>query len=151
MIRHIWSILCRKSTIDSDSNNISLIDIFEQFDVNYEVKDQKKFTGVFNIPIEYEVVSLWQRENSTKVLHGEVLYEIYSPDNIKQKEILQKIEILEKYRRYRTRLRINGLVVNLSGIYIFKVKLKKEPQTAFKIVAELPLEVNIREKIKADK
>ena len=36
-----------------------------------------------------------------------------------------------------------GLVVENSGIYIFKVRVKEESEASFKNVAELPLEVHV--------
>ena len=61
MINHIWSVLCQRSVIDSKSNNISLIDIFEKLEVNLSVpvSEGKNKVKKINVPVNYEIVSLW--------------------------------------------------------------------------------------------
>lgn len=149
MIKHIWSVLCRKSVIDNDSNNISLFDVFEQLGVNVEIKDLKKVPEKVNIPIDYEIVSLWLTPKRKKTIKADVEVEVVNPDQNQVKTFRQKLEIPPKFKRMRSRLRVKGLTIEKPGDYTFKVKIKEESKKDYKVVAELPLEVNLKkEKVK---
>ena len=60
MINHIWTVVCTKSVIDSDTNNISLIDTIERLRINLPI-GQSSNTAPINISINFEIVSLWER------------------------------------------------------------------------------------------
>jgi hypothetical protein len=148
MIKHIWSVLCRRSIVDSDSNNISLNEIFEQLAVNLEGKE-KEMMGVkqINVPIEFEVVNMWIKEDKEKQTGAELEVDVINPKGVLLKTFPQKFEMPSGMKRMRTRLKVMGLVVDQSGDYIFKVRIKEQGNKDFEIVAEIPLEVNISKKM----
>jgi len=151
MLKHIWSVLCRKSIIDSETNNISLNDVLERLDVDYQEKNEstdKPF--ILKIPIEYEIVSMWQRVVENADIKAEVEVVIYSPSKKLLKTFPQKLEVAKNFKRFRSRLRITGIEVNEPGNYIFQINMKEVGKKSFKKVAEIPLEVNIHKIIKAD-
>ena len=147
MIKHIWSILCRKSIVDNETNNISINDVFEQLSVDLKVKkDDVDKLKLINIPIEFEVVSMWVKNDKTN-LKGNLNVEILNPKGAVVKNFEQPLEMPETMKRLRSRLRIMGLVVEQPGDYIFKISFKEEGQKLYKAVAEIPLEINLKKEV----
>ncbi len=77
MIRHVWSVLCTKSSIDSDTNNISLFEILEQIQVSQFPEPAGDAITV--VPMPVELVSLWTREPVGEPQQGECRLTMYSP------------------------------------------------------------------------
>lgn len=146
MAKHIWSVLCQRSVIDQQSNNISLIDVFESLTININIPSTKKDIAKIkdiNLPVNYEIVSLWLRENEKKQEELLTRVDFETPSGI-QKVLVEKELILPlDKQRMRDIIRIQGIVVNETGLYKFIVKSKDKDKSAFKTIAELPLEIVI--------
>lgn len=142
MVKHVWSVLCRRSVIDKESNNLSIYDVFEQLNVGLKIR-QGTPQNVFNIPIDFEVVSLWVKDNKKEHYKGDFEIEVVNPSGRTAKIFGQKLEMPSEMRRLRSVVRIKGLVVDEGGDYLFKVNIKKEGEKTFETVIELPLEVNL--------
>lgn len=143
-IKHIWSVLCKASVIDQDDNNISIHGVLEQLNVNLVPKDPTKKLEKIGIPLNYEIVSLWQTNEKTQVATGEIEYILIDP---KGKELLKNTQIMEipkTSRRFRSRMKISGLPLTINGDYLFQIRLKEKGSSGFKLISELPLEVEIK-------
>ena len=147
MLTHVWSVLCRSSSVDRDSNNISLYEVFEELTVDIGVKKGAQEPKEFNIPVEYEVVSLWTKDNTNKHVKAEVKIEVVNPADKKNKEFINSFEMPEKMKRMRYRLRIRGLGISSPGYYKFFVYVKEAGEESFRKVAELPLQINLNKKV----
>lgn len=143
-IKHVWSVLCRNSVIDRDDNNISLQSIMEQLTVNLSAKGQVKDSDNIGIPLNYEIVSMWQKKDVSQVAKGEVEYTLLDPKGKGLIKNTRTIEIPKTLRRFRSRMKISGLPLTLSGDYTFQIRLKEEDSDKFKLVSELPLEIKIK-------
>lgn len=142
MINHIWSIICKKSVIDSETNNISLYEALESIQVSIKVLDDKSIDQeLFNIPIEYEIVSLWENKTPEKKVTADVSVEVTTNKGDVLKTFSKKLEMEKNMKRLRSRMRISGMSIPGSDQYSYKIKLKQEGDRDFKLVAELPLEV----------
>jgi hypothetical protein len=144
MLKNIWSILCARSIIDKETNNISIYDALEQLEVEVKIKNNEGIPVAINLPIEYEVVGMWLRENTEKEIKAELIIELFNPKGKIIKTFNQSIEMPAKMKRLRSRLRIKGFTVEMPGGYLFKVKIKEADQVEFRVVSELPLEVHIK-------
>jgi hypothetical protein len=143
MIKHIWSVLCRQSVIDQETNNISLLNILERLSVTVKqigLTDEDKAT----IPIDYEIVSFWVKKATNRKVKAEVKTTLISPKREKLSEQIQKLEIPAKIKRMRSRMKIQGFPVKGAGQYIFRIAIKDTNKQQFKIIAEIPLEVDLR-------
>lgn len=145
-MKHIWSVLCRKSIIDSETNNISLNDVFEQLSVNIDVSTKNSVETKINIPVEFEVVSMWLNTTGQKIFKAEMEVNFVTPEGTIVNSLKQNIEVPNMARRLRTRLKSLGLGVGDSGIYTFEVKIKEYGEDKFKTVAKIPLEVIVNRK-----
>lgn len=142
MIKHIWSVLCQKSSVDQQSNNVSLFDVFEALEVgiNPTTNIKPSDNPEFNIPIQYQVVSLWSITDA-KNNEGEIQVTLINPDGKEKILVNSDLKFPAGKRRMRSINQIQGLPVNKSGDYHFIVELKQEEK--FQKVADLPLEVKL--------
>lgn len=142
MITHIWSVLCQRSIVDPQSNNVSIIDVFEALEVdinpapNINIQDNPEF----NVPVNYQVVSLWARADEKKVV-GQLRITLIGPNDKKRILVDKELTFPDDKRRMRTINEIQGLPVNKSGNYHFIVEIKQGEK--FQKEADLPLEVRL--------
>jgi len=72
-IEHIWSVLCSNSSVDIDTNSLSIFNVVEQLNIqsipkvvslhnnNSSPKEAGQESSV--IPVTFEIVSLFQRQD----------------------------------------------------------------------------------------
>lgn len=144
MTKHIWAVVCKRSIVDAETNNVSLIDVLEEVSVSLppatKINKVKKGYGI--VPMNFEVVSMWIRESSEEKSVGRSRIAICDPSG----RIVQSTEIdvdLREYQRMRTRQRFSGLPVRGEGNYWLCVELKDEGKDKWIEVDRVPLQVNI--------
>lgn len=144
MIKHIWSVLCQKSIVDQHSNNISLLDVFEELKVNTQPSPDNilsKF-GEIVVPVTYQIVSLWTHDPIKKELI-DLRVDFNKPDGSIKTIFENELELPSDKIRIRNIININGIGIKNTGKYIFEIKEKSKKESKFKTVAELPLEIFI--------
>ncbi|OGY40898.1 MAG: hypothetical protein A2Y82_03445 [Candidatus Buchananbacteria bacterium RBG_13_36_9] len=140
-MKHVWSVLCQKSVIDSETNLISLMDCLEEFNLTIDInKGDNQIPNKLTLPINFQIVSYWLIDNIDKKLKIKIV--LLDPDNKKINELNGDFELKEKFLRYRTRINIQGLPVTKGGRYLFKI-YRIEENEILKEVSELPLDVKI--------
>lgn len=149
-ITHIWSVLCGQSVINSDNNEISLLNVLEHLDVNAVVKDIKDLEKDINVPILYELVSFWVNSSEAKEVKGFVDVSVKNPKNEEKHLFSNEFTIPTNTKRLRTRLKITGLVLKDNGIYNFIVRFREEEKGKPTEVAVLPLEIVVNKKVQTD-
>jgi len=143
-IKHVWSVLCKESVINQDDNNISIHGVLEELTVFLSpIKETGKLPEKFSIPMNYEIVSMWERNKEVELAKAEIEYIFVDSENKELLKSTQIIKIPKTSRRNRSRMKIAGMPLTKAGDYTFKVKIKEEGTSAFRLVAELPLEVKI--------
>lgn len=143
-IKHIWSVLCKESVIDQVDNNVSIHGVLEQLSIVLTpINNSGKLPEKLGIPMNYEIVSLWQRSKEIESIKGDIEYILLDPDNKELLKNTQRMEIPKTSRRFRSRMKISGLPLSKEGDYTFQITMKEEGTDAFYLVVELPLEVKI--------
>jgi len=145
MIKHVWSVLCQRSVVDSQTNNISIFDVFEalQVDINPTPQVKGKNNPEYNIPLQYQVVTFISKEKEDmKDIKYSIRVTLENSDGEKKILINQNLTFLAHKKRMRSINQIQGLPVSKSGVYHFIVELK-ENGGKFQKVADLPLEVKL--------
>lgn len=142
-MKHIWSLLCEKVIVDSETNNLTLFNTLEQVALTIPAADFKegvKKGAVAAFPSE--VVSLWSRDASDTQSKEEInlLIEVYDPENAKIGEHQRKIDIAEGIKRIRTRTYMGGVKITKNGTYLFKVKQILSDGNV-ETAAEIPLDI----------
>lgn len=138
MIKHIWSILCEDSSVDQETNKLSIRNVLESI----EIKVQGILPEKSAIPIPFEIVSFFTRANSAK--EEEIQLEIKlvnSEMDSLGKDLTATIKFPAKSNRLRSRLKIQGLPIKGEGKYAFIISFMTSNEKEFKTVAELPLEI----------
>ena len=137
MLEHIWSVLCSRSVIDSETNNVSIQDVVEQITIN----DKPTENGF--LPFSMELITLWGREDNSKPSKGYERIIFTTPSG--KTEVISEAEIdLTKVERHRHRVRFPGLPVSESGKYYFKVETKNG-DNEWKQVSAVPLKVTFQQ------
>lgn len=141
-MKHIWSVLCQKSSIDIENNLLSLFECIEE--LNLVIDKTKTPQGErLIIPLGFQLVGFWITEDNTKENILDIRVELLDPD----KKILNHFEnnfsVKKGISRFRNRTNIQGLPVTKSGRYSFNVMQKKEGEKDYKVVSEIPIDINI--------
>lgn len=145
MIRHVWSLLCRKSIIDKETNNISILEILEQVEVNASVPSNAVFP--VKIPLSYELVSMWTREHASEKGTATIEISIVGPDGKVGESMVKELEFPPSIPRMRSRFRITGIEISKSGVYEFHVHVKEQADTDAVEVAVVPLSIILNRKL----
>ncbi len=136
MIRHVWTVLCGKSSIDRETNNISLFEVVEQLQVGGWAGEPA------DVPIPLELVTLWSRVQPDKPSRGEARIILETPGG--HRGISQSHAVdLRKYHRVRNRARIPTIRIEGSGVYSFVVELRQQDKEEWLEVAKIPVEVQV--------
>lgn len=138
-IAHVWSILCEKSIIDSESNNLSLTNVLEEIQITPKEKtaidSEEKI-----VPINFEFVTMWRRIGEGEVKEP-IKIEIVDPNGRVIQSADAQIDLARSLNRMRFRFRFNGMKATVPGDYCFVVKLKQG--NIYKEVGKTYLEVKI--------
>ncbi|MDD5068318.1 MAG: hypothetical protein PHS53_01340 [Candidatus Pacebacteria bacterium] len=151
-VTHVWSILCRSSNIDPQTNNISLSNVIERVTLKRDPKlvqydgglsSEIKPDVVIGIPLE--IVSLWRRNVSGAELKADVAVDLYGPNGEVINTFPYNFEMKNEHRRIRTRLLFGEIHTKGGGDHFLVVKVKEMGEQDFRPVAHIPLEVVIQQ------
>lgn len=126
-IKPKWSVLCHKTSIDKDSNSLSIFNVLEQLTLSPKdwenlSKDEK---GNKVILVYFELVTLWEH-NPQKKEQREIKVTLLDPHGEKIFEQPFPLHLEKSKTGLRQRLQFRGLPVTDAGEYLFKISLKKE-------------------------
>lgn len=142
-LQHRWSILCTKSSVDVQSNNLSLFNVIEQINIKTELFASKKAGA---IPMDLELVTLWEKAVNGQEVKGDIEVELQDPDGKSLGKFPYVVSVPKK--RLRHFMRFNGLpVTDKPGRYTFKIRKREKTGEEFIEVGEVPIEVNIAYRI----
>jgi len=143
MIKHIWTVLCRKSILDQESNNISLLDVVERLQVKLSIKREGQKPDGFVISTEFEIVSFWIRDKIDKEEKIQISIETLDSEDNKLGEFTRDLTFSPKMKKMRLRVKMLNIKLTESGLYHFRIKSKASKQAKWKTEAEIPLEVEL--------
>lgn len=138
----VWAVLCEKSIVDGQSNQISLINVVESLSVGIQPKDNQEFPDnpKFNIPINYEIVTFWMNEGG-KENSFDMMIRLIDPDGKELDTMKRTVEVKEGQIHIKFRMRINGFPANKSGKYF--VEVAKSKGVEFETMTRIPMMVNL--------
>lgn len=147
MATNIWSVLCKSTAIDRDTNTLSLFEIIE----GIEIQDIPK-EAYEDAPIQLSgnggdvacLVSYWWRDDPSKKERAEGRCRVIGPN---KKEIYShafKID-LTSHSKSRHILRFSGLLFCGPGIYQYTLQQRviTEKSSRWRTVAKVPLDMRI--------
>jgi len=138
MINHISTLICLQSIVNEQTQNITLVEIIEQFNID-NISSYNENQSII-LP-DFELVSFWGRKTKDQPSQGSGRLCLISPSgNI----LLQKeYEIdLSNNLRCNAIFKISGLEIEEEGDYEFHIKLIEQGKTKWKTVGKalLPIE-----------
>lgn len=145
--KHLWSVPCQKSTIDQDTNSISLFDITERLEIGlssefFDKQKEQEKKG-FVIPLNFEIVSYWKRI-SEKDVKDKMKLSILDPKNKELASFEMDVNIPKNINAVRLRAKFNQFKATVSGVYCIQIHHIYSKKS--EIVSELPIEVFINNK-----
>lgn len=144
-IRHIWSVLCQKSSIDVDSNNVSLFNVVEEVQVNFQGTLNKTPDKPITLPLAFELVTLWEYLGPNKnSINVDVEVQIADPFGRQVSHNISSITIPSDKSRVRQVTKFTALPVTVSGRYTVSLKAKLSTDNMMSVVAEIPVQVLLR-------
>lgn len=138
MIDHVWTVLCSNVVTDKETNNLSLIETVEQWNISTDAE----FPLVIGNPII--LATLWSRSDLDTPTKGMAKISLIAPSGKVRELPLFEVD-LSIHRRLRGRHQFQGIEVEESGKYLFRLELVDDGGGGGPtLVAEIPLEINIR-------
>ncbi len=144
-INHIWTVLCRESILNQDDNAISLIGVVEEVQGTLITLPDKPLreSDKKPVPLNLELVTTWTKDDD-KEIAIQVRVILLDPNNTEMMNVINNSIFPSNSKRLRTRLKVQGFPVTVSGRYIFKVSLKTNVDKDYKLVSEIPIDVKIK-------
>lgn len=142
MIEHVWTVVCAKSVIDQESNNITLMNVLEQ--ITAEIVIPPGTTERPSVlPFEFELITLWSRADLESPATGRARIILISPSG-QPNDITPEYEIdLTIHTRFRGRMRSKGLPADTSGVARFRVQLRIGEEEEWHEVASIPIQIDL--------
>jgi hypothetical protein len=145
-MKHVWSILCEKSSIDMESNLLSLFSCLEEISVVLDKDKVQNSNKKMIIPANFQLVSFWSIEDEQKDNILKTKVELVSPDGEVLNQFSNSFQVKAGTRRFRNRANIQGVPVIGEGRHFLKVWQEKDGEN-YSLVAELPLDIKISYKL----
>jgi len=142
-IQHLWTLACENSSIDRDSNNVSLFNILEQVILNEnQVKNAKvkQQRSDITVPVKFQLVSLWHRLEMNEEEEIETGLEFLSPEGVSLLSRKMVIKFGSGKKRFRFRAKFEGLKITTVGLYHFRFS-KVLPDGQWQEITRVPLEI----------
>jgi hypothetical protein len=145
MIRHVWTVLCSHSVRDVDSQNVSLFNVIEQ--VQATLKADAPDDAIHLLPIPLDLVTLWENggwEADPSAAGDSARATVAIIDPAGQQLATGEVTAdLVEHRRCRTVLRLGGFPVTVTGRYVVQVRLGDADVETPRLVAEVPVDVQV--------
>lgn len=148
-IEHCWSILCKSTMLDTETNDLSIMGVVDRvhFQVPKEMmkKSEEEKSKGFLIPIGLEIVSKFKKVNKNKSFAFDHRFRLLNPEG-EQLGIIEggRLAMDEKANSMRVRGKIPSLLVekkNKGGDYEIAVEVKDVADNDYIEVNRIPIEV----------
>jgi hypothetical protein len=144
MIKHIWSLICKESKIDT-FNNVTIIDQYDEVEFTLNTNDEKYEKGnPVVVPFKFEIVSLFYRDTAGEEVEMTESVAVLDPKGNKLGEFASPVTFKSEHSRMRNVMKLENLALTVSGTYLFQVfyVTKKQPNKKELAVA-LPLDIKV--------
>jgi len=145
-MQHIWSILCKNSSVDSTTNLLSIFDCIEE--INLAFKKGGDIKKNFVAPITLQLVSFWLIDKEEKL---DLEVELLDPKDRVLHKFKSSFGFKKGIKRFRSRINIEGLHISQQGRYKIRISAKNKGTQKYELVSELPLDIVISYTLKLPK
>ena len=143
-MKHIWSLVVDRTTIDQVSNVLNLGNVIENIQVGTSGPEKPNKESGLIVAFNFEVVTYLTRKESSTKGQGSIKVSIEDPTDKILAEIDNKFEFPANTSRLRLRVQSNQLPVTTTGTYNFNVMLKTGTgNSKYEKVASIPVDVTL--------
>ena len=148
-INLFWAMVCGSSSVDQNTNNMSMFNVFEEITINNiaaQVSQNQKPAEPgqpTNVLFPHEVITVWSRTNLEQETKAEMKVEFIDPFGNILSNVNPAIIFEKGKQRMRIILKINGLQVTIPGEYKYVISLKTASDKSLKEIANLPIVVKM--------
>ncbi len=139
MIEHLWTVLCTKAIYDSETNNVSLIEVLEQINLPRDI------SFPVQVGIKLDLVAVWMRSPINKPTKGTARVTLLTPSKEKSKPVELPID-LSHSERHRSRFRFLGVPIKEPGYHYFLVEYREQGKSRWEQATKVPLSIRLMEK-----
>ena len=134
-VRHLWTIICQSSVIDSLTNNISINNILEEIYINKQDSSGNKIAIQKGdiMPINFQIICFWKKlidVNDDLFIDGKIQF--IDPNGEIITENPFPIPMEKGKQRMRAIMDIKGgLKITVPGEYIFRLRAREDNKSDF--------------------
>lgn len=138
-MRYIWSVICQKALIDTQTNTLSIQDVAEQLDISVNKEELEKSDKPLKISAEFDIIQMWKDDEKEKDREFEGRIELHDPSGKVLGTNDMPLRFKKGTNRLRNRIHVQGMVVTQEGEYQYVSKIKEGGK--FKKVGSVPLDI----------
>jgi len=148
-IEYMWSLMCTGSTVDKETNNLSLFNIIEQLNlnINKQIKPYSTNGESTRISMDFNVIVFFRLLEKIKDSF-EIRIDFLDPVGISLNKVEHNVSIHEGVKNIRLITRFNKMFISIPGIYDIIIGIREVGNKHFKNVGHIPVAVNIKNNIK---
>ena len=139
MIRHVWSVLCSKASVDRHSNNVSLFEVIESL----QFTTAAPFNFPVNLPFEGTLVTLWARQRRDQPVTGEMRVRLLAPNGDQLGTFTLEVDLVRTVQN-RVFSSISGLRIGGEGVHELEVAWRADARADWHVATSLPFEIAVR-------
>lgn len=140
----IFATLCRGTSVDRQSNNLSIFNVIEQITLTPPKNAQKsELEKIKVVPVEYQLVTFWKAIGGLMPKTLDIQIDFIDPVGDITQSGSHAIKLDEPKGRLRTIMEIKALKVTQPGDYTVVIKAKIPGQDEFLEYSRFPLELKI--------
>ncbi len=138
MAKHVWSVLCTKGALDTQTNQVSLLDVLEQASAVLPAPP-KRGEGL-HLPCQ--LVGLWVRSNREVPEQAQCAVHIEDASGVSTIQKIMDID-LSSTARFRSTFRMEGVPLQ-NGVIEFVVEYRDAEDKEWVEVARVPFELTVQ-------
>ena len=131
--------MCKKSTIDRDTNSLSIIDCIDEITIT--LHDDAELGKGLTVPVNFQFVSLWLMNDSGKDVNADIKILFINPKGKTINEYPGSFTIDKKYKRFRSRMNLEQIFIKEKGRYFFEVQLRDNKSKKYMSQGSIPFDI----------
>jgi hypothetical protein len=145
---HDWTILCLGSSVDEQSNNLSIFNIIETLGLEFipstEQEKEKEREGFYSVPLNFQLVTKLQKYDIDSEISFDMRYQITDPEGVSiGKGFGSTITFGKGTDNLRIRSNIGMFPVTKKGVYHVCVMIGEIGTDNLEKVGEMSFKVNL--------
>ncbi len=141
MIQHVFSVLCMRTVIDRESNNLSLFEVIERVTAPAGSDE-----GMLNLTLDF--VTVWSRSDLNVACSGRARIRIQAPNGTALGDhVIYEVD-LQEFSRTRNVVRLGSVPFRGAGYHFFVFE-REGAEDQWQEVARIPLELALEQPAQA--